>query len=85
MKIPISYFLRSPGKYYLYGADVFIMHAIIELFGKNHTYYTPELVYYYKMFPNKCSGKLNIVGEKLSRMKPPFLPLKNLNDSAKTK
>ena len=81
MKIPPDYFWRAPGLYYYYGADIFIMMAIIELSGKDHTHYLNEILYFYT-FSGGCSGRLNVVGEKLARMKTPFLPLKDLNDTA---
>lgn len=51
MKIPPSYFLEYPNKYYLWASDRFNMYALTELANKDHTFYLPENVYLYK-YPN---------------------------------
>lgn len=42
MKIPSSYLLEEPDRYYLWASDRFNMYALTELCGKNHTSFLPE-------------------------------------------
>lgn len=47
MKIPLEYFMEYPGYYYLWASDRFIMYALTEMAGKQHTSYLPLFLYYY--------------------------------------
>ena len=66
--------MRKPGKYHLLAADMYSVMSTVEFAGTGRVFYIDEVPYYYT-YNSGCGNQVNLVAERVVRMKTPFLRL----------
>lgn len=86
VKIPYSYLLEDGEHFYLWASDRFIMYALIEMAGADHSDFVEYYPYYYNRVPSnrdECGWAPMEYDEYKARTLTPLLPLGSLQEAAK--